>query len=123
MSKNRKINKTNGSQILSKLLLVCFVLYILYSFLKWPVYDFLLVRYGKTISGKIIDERGYNGVNGHFLKEENGDEIIYEYRFEIDGEKYFGGSQSSDYDVNDSINILYLEKYPWINRPKQYLYK
>jgi len=103
--------------------LICFGLFILHSFVKWPIYDFLLQKYGKTTSGRITNEKGYNGKGGNMLKEEDGDRIIYEYEFQINGESYNGDSQSADYKINDTINVVYLEKFPVINRPKYYLYK
>lgn len=119
--KNQK-NTKRYSKIWSIFVLVVFILFVLYTFLKWPIYDFLLQKYGKTTSGKIVKEKGYNGKGGHILKEEE-DDIIYQYSFRMNNKSYFGDSQSSDYNVNDTINIIYLESFPQINRPEYYLYK
>jgi len=122
--KHKKQNNTNRySKIWSVFILVILLLSILHTFLKWPIYDFLLEKYGKTTSGKIVKEKGYNGKGGHILKEEKGDDIIYQYSFRMNNKSYFGDSQSSDYNINDTINIIYLENFPGINRPKYYLYK
>lgn len=124
MLKNRKVhNRNKYSKVWSRILLIAFLTYVIYSFIKWPIYDYLLQKYGKTISGRITNERGYNGKGGNMLKEEDGDRIIYEYEFQINGESYNGDSQSADYKINDTINVVYLEKFPGINRPKYYLYK
>jgi len=124
MLKNKKNRNSNRNTLIwSRFLLICIGLFILFSFVKWPIYDFLLQQYGKTISGRITNEKGYNGKGGHMLKEEDGDRIIYEYEFRINGEEYTGDSQSADYKINDTINVLYLERFPGINRPKYYLPK
>lgn len=124
IDKNTKTRKSNKhSKIWSIILLITFFIYTLYLFIKWPIYDSLLKKSGKTESGKIINERGHNGKGGHMLKEEDGDRIIYEYEFEVNGKNYRGDSQSADYKINDTIDVLYMERFPEINRPKYYLYK
>lgn len=119
----RQIQTKEYSKIWSIFVLVVFMILVLHTFLKWPLYDFLLQKYGKTTSGKIVSETGYNGKGGHILREEKGDDIVYQYSFRMNNKNYFGDSQSSDYNVNDTINIVYLESFPRINRPKYYLYK
>lgn len=124
MPKNRKLHYRNKySKVWSRILLIAFLNYLIFLFVKWPIYDSLLKNYGKTKTGKIINEKGYNGKGGHMLNEEDGDRIIYEYEFKVNGESYRGDSQSADYEINDTIKVKYLEKYPGINRPNYYLYK
>jgi hypothetical protein len=103
------------------LFMIFLLLVIGHMFLKHPIQDSLLLKNGKSIKGIIINERGYNGKGSFLLKEENGDAIIYKYSFSIQGESYTGDSQSSNFSLGDTIEILYLESFPSINRPAYYL--
>ena len=41
--------------------------------------------------------------------------------FTIDDKIYNGDSQSSKYKIGDTIKVIYIEDYPFINRPYYYL--
>ncbi|CAA9196815.1 hypothetical protein FLA105534_01330 [Flavobacterium bizetiae] len=103
------------------LFLIGLAIMVSYTFLKHPIQDSLLLKNGKTIRAVIINERGYNGKGGFISKEENGDPIVYKYRFTINGKEYTGDSQSTKFSIGDSIDVLYLESFPSVNRPTYYL--
>ncbi|SEG58813.1 hypothetical protein SAMN05421847_2824 [Halpernia humi] len=109
------------SRTLSKIFLLAVFLYFLYAFFKWPIQDYYLNQSGVVTMGKIINERGNNGTNGHFLKENNGDAIVYCYSFNLNGKTYTGDSQSSNYKIGDTIKVIYIKSVPSINRPFYYL--
>ncbi|OCB70432.1 hypothetical protein [Flavobacterium crassostreae] len=92
-----------------------------HMFLKHPIQDRLLLKDGKSIEGIMINERGYNGKGSFLLKEENGNSIIYKYNFKMNGKLYKGDSQSSKFSPGDTIEVLYLESFPSVNRPAYYL--
>lgn len=110
-----------SEKIKAWLFMIVLMLVIGHMFLKHPIQDSLLLKNGKSIKGIIINERGYNGKGSFLLKEENGDAIIYKYTFNIQGESYTGDSQSSNFSLGDSIEVIYLESFPSINRPAYYI--
>jgi len=112
-----------NSKILSKAFLLIIFLFFIYTFFKWPIQDYCLNKFGIITTGKIIDERGYNGKYGNMRKESNGDAIIYCYAFDVDNKTYKGDSQSSSYKIGDTIEVIYIKSYPSINRPNYYLKK
>ena len=101
--------------------LIILMLIVSYPLLKHPIQDNLLLKKGKVITANIIDERGYNGKGGFILKEKEGDLIIRKYSFIVNGELYTGDSQSSKFSPGDTIEVLYLESFPSVNRPAYYL--
>ena len=103
------------------LFMIVLGLVIAHMFLKYPIQDSLLLKGGKSIKGIVINERGYNGKGSFLLKEENGNSIIYKYSFTVNGELYTEDSQSSKFSPGDTIEVLYLESFPSINRPAYYL--
>lgn len=111
----------NNEKLKAWLFLMGLAFMVAYTFLKHPIQDSLLLKKGKSIKGVIISNRGYNGKGGFISKEENGDAIIYKYSFNINGKDYKGDSQSTKFLVGDSIDVLYLESFPSINRPAYYL--
>lgn len=109
------------SKTLSKIFLLAVFLYFIYTFFKWPIQDYYLNRYGVVVIGEIINERGSNGKSGQFRKENNGDAIAYCYSFNLNGKRYIGDSQSSNYKIGDTIKVIYIKSIPFINRPFYYL--
>ena len=106
--------------ILKMCIFITIIGYILFRIIRWPIQDYYLVKYGKTTIGHIVKERGYNGVNGHFIDDE---QAVHLYFFTIDNKIYNGDSQSSKYKIGDTIKVIYIEDYPFINRPYYYLKK
>ena len=113
-------NKNNRKSILKICIFISIIGYISFQIIRWPIQDYYLIKYGKTTIGYITKERGYNGVNGHFKDEE---QTIHLYFFTIDNKIYNGDSQSSKYKIGDTIKVIYIEDYPFINRPYYYLKK
>ena len=114
----KKGNKRKS--ILKMCIFITIIGYILFQIIRWPIQDYYLVKYGKTTIGHIVKERGYNGVNGHFIDDE---QAVHLYFFTIDNKIYNGDSQSSKYKIGDTIKVIYIEDYPFINRPYYYLNK
>ena len=116
----KKENKNNRKSILKICIFITIIGYISFQIIRWPIQDYYLVKYGKTTIGHIMKERGYNGVNGHFIDDE---QAVHLYSFTIDDKIYNGDSQSSKYKIGDTIKVIYIEDYPFINRPYYYLKK
>ncbi len=72
-----------------------------------------LIKDGKGIKAIIINKVWHP--SSHRL------EKGYYYYFKIKNIEYEGHTFSQDYIVGDSIDILYLQKNPKINNPKDYL--
>ena len=114
----KKENKRKN--ILKICIFITIIGYISFQIIRWSIQDYYLVKYGKTTIGHIVKERGYNGVNGHFIDDE---QAVHLYSFTIDNKIYNGDSQSSKYKIGDTIKVIYIEDYPFINRPYYYLKK
>ena len=99
----KKENKRKN--ILKICIFITIIGYISFQIIRWPIQDYYLVKYGKTTIGHIVKERGYNGVNGHFIDDE---QAVHLYFFTIDNKIYNGDSQSSKYKIGDTIKIIYI---------------
>ncbi|SNA73644.1 hypothetical protein [Flavobacterium psychrophilum] len=113
-----KKTKKNEKLISQLILGLVFFISLGYMFVRPYLYKYLLSSKGVVTNAIIINERGFNGKNGHILKEKNGDKIIYCYSFFVNKKEYIGDSQSPLFKIGDTINVVYVSNLPWINSPR-----
>lgn len=116
LTKNKKRNKIFSKTFQKKMyLLLAFspIIYLLFSVLKWPIYNSLLDNYAITKEGTIINEKNILG-KGVITQM-----FTYSYVFSLNGKLYHGDSKIEGYTIGNKIEVEYLELVPDINRLKR----
>ncbi len=85
-------------------------LYIIFSIIRWPIYNTLLDKYGKKTEAVIINEKNFKG-KGIITQI-----FSYSYEFSVHNKYYRGDSRDSKYTIGNKLEIEYLDFFPEVNR-------
>lgn len=70
----------------------------------------LIRHFGVKTTGIIVNSKNFT--YGHMSKE-----YTYSYNFPLGGFVFHGDSHSKEYDIDDTIDILYVPYWPWFHEP------
>lgn len=94
------------------IVIICLVMmgYIFYKVGKRQLTGYLLKHGGHGSKAVVVDDRNYMGNSpvSHAWS--------YSYIFYVDGQAYTNDSKDSRLQVGDSVDIEYVEYWPWLNR-------
>ncbi len=106
----------NIKQNLVRIFLILLLLYLFFldtnvknALIYRPLLDVVAV---KTTTGTIINEKQYS--RGSHLT----NMFSYYYEFEVNGKKYKNPSYDEKYQIGQTVNVEYSDKYPFMNRIK-----
>jgi hypothetical protein len=98
-------------QSLNRILLILLLLFLLFLSRNVLIYRPLLdVIDVKTTTGTIINEKEYSR-RSHLTNM-----FSYYYEFEVNGKKYKNPSYDEKFQIGQTVNVEYSEKYPFMNR-------
>lgn len=111
MKKNKKVYN-----YISSLCLILIFIYIFFTLFKWFFVDLILENNSSTKNAVVINEK-----NIYPNQNISPRDFSYSYSFFVNNIEYKGDSQSSKFSPGDTIEVIYLESFPSINRPAYYL--
>lgn len=111
MKKNKKVYN-----YISSLFLILIFIYIFYALFKWFFVDLILENHSSKKNAVVINEK-----NIYPNQNISPRDFSYSYSFFVNNIEYKGDSQSSKFSPGDTIEVLYLESFPSVNRPAYYL--
>lgn len=111
MKKNKKVYN-----YISSLCLILIFIYIFFTLFKWFFVDLILENNSSTKNAVVINEK-----NIYPNQNISPRDFSYSYSFFVNNIEYKGDLQSSKFSPGDTIEVLYLESFPSINRPAYYL--
>lgn len=113
MNKIEKIESKRKRKLqgyFSIMLLFILAFYILFSFVKWPVYSYILDTNSESTNAIITIEKNIQGKGVITTM------YTYSYEFKVNGKVYTQDSKDSHYKPGDSVVVEYWDLYPEINR-------